>query len=38
MASEKTILLTQLNWMGEERGKIERENRGILEREALPSL
>ena len=46
MASERTILLTQLNqpdWMGEKRGKIKREKKEdkkkrILERESLPSL
>ena len=27
MASEKTILLTQPDWMGEKRGKIEREKK-----------
>ena len=35
MASEKTILLTQPDWMGEERGKIERGKKKERERKIL---
>ena len=43
VASERTILLTQPDWMREKRGKIEREKKEdkkkrILERESLHSL